>query len=212
MNLRTILCLAALVAPAVVAACGGGQSEPATPPAPSASTSSEPAPSASASASAEPVASAAPSASTPAAPPGPPGPGDWDKWSHDQKLAYMKSDVMPKMGQLFHEFDPKRYDETKCVLCHGSGAKDGTFTMPNPELPKLDLTPAGFKKLMAKKPKVTEFMAKKVEPQMAALLGEPAYDPKTKEGFGCTGCHTVVDHAAAGKTAAPTTPATAPKK
>jgi hypothetical protein len=147
MNLRAILCLAALAAPAVVAACGGGQSESAAPATPSASAS----------------ASAAPSA----------------------------------MGALFHEFDAKRYDEPKCVLCHGAGANDGSFKMPNPELPKLDLTPGGFKKLQAKKPKVMEFMLKKVEPQMASLLGEPAFDPKTKTGFGCTGCHTTVEKGAA---------------
>jgi hypothetical protein len=127
----------------------------------------------------------------------------------------MKSDVMPKMGTLFHEFDAKRYDETKCVLCHGSGAKDGSFTMPNPELPKLDLTPAGFKKLLAKKPKVMEFMMKKVEPQMAGLIGEPPFDPKTKQGFGCTGCHTVADHGAkpgaTGTTAPKTAPSATPK-
>jgi hypothetical protein len=219
MNLRALLCLAALAAPAVVAACGGGQSESAAPATPSASASASAAPSAEPTASAAPSAEPTPSATAsaaPAAPSGPPGAGDWDKWSHDWKLAYMKSDVMPKMGALFHEFDAKRYDEPKCVLCHGAGAKDGSFTMPNPELPKLDLTPAGFKKLQAKKPKVMEFMLKKVEPQMASLLGEPAFDPKTKTGFGCTGCHTTVDKAAPEKAgadkagAAPAKPAPKP--
>jgi hypothetical protein len=113
----------------------------------------------------------------------------------------MKSDVMPKMGQLFHDFDAKHYAEPQCALCHGSGAKDGSFKMPNPELPKLDLTPAGFKKMQAKKPKVVEFMLKQVEPQMASLLGEPAFDPKTKQGFGCTGCHTTLDKAGPGPAA-----------
>jgi len=102
----------------------------------------------------------------------------------------MKVAVMPKMGGLFHDFDAKHYDEPKCALCHGSGVKDGSFKMPNPELPKLDVTPAGFKAMQAKSPKVVDFMMHQVEPQMAALLGEQPFDPKTMQGFGCLGCHT----------------------
>jgi hypothetical protein len=123
-------------------------------------------------------------------PAGPPGPGDWDKWTHEQKLAYMKSDVMPKMGSLFHDFDAKKYDEPKCALCHGDGVKDGSFTMPNPGLPKLDPTPAGMKALQAKHSKIAGFMMKQVVPTMAQLLAEPPYDPKTHAGFGCMECHT----------------------
>jgi hypothetical protein len=198
MNQRIAYCFALFLAPAIaVAACGGGQAEPTQPSNPSGSSSapsaSAPAESAAPSASqAAPAASATPAASASAAPAGPPGPGDWAKWSHDQKLAYMKSDVMPKMAKTFHDYDAKKYDEPKCVLCHGAGVKDGSFTMPNPDLPKLDLTPAGFAKMQKKKPKVVEFMIKDVEHGVAGLLGEDPYDPKTGKGFGCAGCHTVV--------------------
>jgi hypothetical protein len=167
-------------------ACGGGQHEPAPPATPSGA----PAASAAPVASATPTASAAPSATAPAGPAAPPKDGEWDTWSHDQKLAYMKSTVLPKMGPLFHEVDPKAYAEPKCVLCHGSGAKDATFKMPNPDLPKLDLTPAGMKQLREKKPAMVEFMSKTVVPTMAALVGEKPYDPKTQKGFGCLECHT----------------------
>ena len=102
----------------------------------------------------------------------------------------MKTAVLPKMGSLFHDFDAKRYADPKCVLCHGSGAKDGSFKMPNPELPKLDLTPAGMKAMHAKFAPIVEFMSKKVVPTMAGLLGEQPYDPKTQQGFGCLECHT----------------------
>ncbi len=187
-----VIALLAVVLGGYAAACGGGEPAtmpPATPPAPS----EAPAVSSAPAASAAPAESAAPAASAsaaPAAPSGPPGPGDWDKWSHDQKLDYMKTAVMPKMGGLFHDFDAKRYAEPKCVLCHGSGAKDGSFKMPNPELPKLDLTPAGMKAMHAKHPAVVEFMAKQVLPTTAGLLGEAPYDPKTQQGFGCLECHT----------------------
>jgi hypothetical protein len=121
---------------------------------------------------------------------GPLGPGQWDSLTHDQKLAYMKSTVLPKMGELFHGYDAKRFADPKCVLCHGASAKDGTFRMPNPALPKLPATPEGFKKLHDQRPKAVDFMAKQVVPTMAALVGEAPYDPKTQQGFGCFECHT----------------------
>jgi hypothetical protein len=186
-----LVALLAVVLGGYASACGGGGQE-AMPPAAAPPPSEAPAASSAApAASAPPAESAAPAASAAPAPSaGPPGPGDWDKWSHDQKLEYMKAAVMPKMGGLFHDFDAKRYAEPKCVLCHGSGAKDGSFKMPNPELPKLDLTPAGMKALHAKKAAVVEFMAKQVVPTTAGLLGEQPYDPKTQQGFGCLECHT----------------------
>jgi hypothetical protein len=190
MNARSLTAaLFAVVLPVYAAACGGGEAPPpATPPAPSAApTESAPAASAAPPASAAPVATAS---AAPAGPPAPPAAGEWDKWSKDQKLEYMKTAVMPKMGGLFHDYDAKRYDEPKCALCHGAGVKDGSFKMPNPDLPKLDVTPAGFKTLMTKHAAVFEFMAKQVEPTMASLLGEEPFDPKTMKGFGCLGCHT----------------------
>ena len=45
---------------------------------------------------------------------------------------------------------------------------------------------------------------------MAGLIGEPPFDPKTKQGFGCTGCHTVADHGAKPGAAGTTAPKTAP--
>jgi len=103
----------------------------------------------------------------------------------------MKTAVMPKMGGLFHDFDAKRYAEPKCILCHGSGAKDGSFKMPNPELPKLDVSPAGMKAMHEKKAAVVEFMSKQVVPTTAQLLGEPPFDMQTHQGFGCMNCHTM---------------------
>jgi len=195
MNRTTVACI--LVAFCLPAACGGGN-QAANPPAPPAPTDTGAMPSATAAPSAAPTgtgaASAAPATSTAApaasaAPAGPPGPGDWDKWSHDQKLAYMKSAVLPAEKTLFSGFDAK-YGSMNCKTCHGSGAADGSFKMPNPDLPKLDATPAGFKKLQTGKAKIFDFMMKQVEPQTAQLLGEQPFDPKTNTGFGCFNCHT----------------------
>jgi hypothetical protein len=190
----------ALAVFALLAACGGEQPPAAQPanPAPSAQAAApgaNQAPSASASppapsAAAAPGAGAASGGTTAAGPPPPPGPGEWDKWSKDQKLEYMKAAVMPKMGALFHDFDSTKYAQTKCVLCHGSGVKNGTFTMPNAELPKLPTGPGEFMKVREKAPKMFDFMVHEVEPTMAALVGEKPFDPKTKTGFSCFECHT----------------------
>jgi hypothetical protein len=189
MTHRAIVSILAVVA--FASACGGGQPEAAQPTNPASSAAPAAASAGAAPAeSAAPTASAAPSASAaPAGPPGPPGPGDWDGWSHDQKMAYMKATVLPKMSALFHDFDAKRFADPKCTTCHGAGAKDGSFKMPNPELPKLNLAD-GMKADKKKSPKIFDFMMKQVEPQMADVLGKPAYDPKTQKGFGCFDCHT----------------------
>jgi hypothetical protein len=192
MNSRIPLCF--VLVTAFAAACGGGQPEAAAPSNPSETSdaAAPPAASATPAESAAPVASAAPTPTPPASPPGPPGPGDWATWSHEWKLAYMKSTVMPKLGDAFHTYDVKKYAEPKCVLCHGGGVADGSFKMPNPDLPKLDVSPAGIKKLHSdpKKKKVLEFMGKVVVPTTAELLGEPPFDMKTMTGFGCLNCHT----------------------
>lgn len=171
------------------AACGGG-----TPPAdtidtavpttaePSATSepepSSEPAPSAAPSASAASSASASASASAPSS--------TFDALSHEQKVAFMKDSVIPKMGEIFKAYDGKKYAKINCGTCHGPGAREGKFEMPNASLPKF----ADFPEAMKKNKKATEWMASTVLPEMAKLLGEAPFDPATKQGFGCFNCHT----------------------
>jgi hypothetical protein len=120
----------------------------------------------------------------------PPPSGKWNDMNRDQRMAYMKKVVMPKMKELFVTFDAKEFDHFTCMTCHGGGAKDGSFKMPNPELPKLN--PEGqFKKHMEKHPEATKFMMTKVLPEMAGLLHTEPYDPQKKIGFGCFGCHAI---------------------
>src|SRR6185503_9855496 len=123
-----------------------------------------------------------------------PRPGTaWKDMSHEERAGYMKKTVLPKMKAEFAAFDAKEFSEMNCATCHGDGAKDKKFKMPNPKLPKLPATEEGFKKLSQDHPDVMKFMSTKVVPDMASLLGGQPYDPKTHQGFGCFRCHVKKD-------------------
>jgi len=113
----------------------------------------------------------------------------WKDMTGSQKAVFMEKQVVPKMGGVFSQFDPKQFEKVTCKTCHGARAKSGDFKMPNPDLPKLS-TAGGFKKHLDAKPEMTKFMMEKVVPDMAGILGMPPYNPETHQGFGCFGCHT----------------------
>jgi hypothetical protein len=132
-----------------------------------------------------------PATATEAEPVSEPPPADmaFDDMTKNQRAAFMKHVVLPEMKAAFTTLDPK-YADADCRLCHGKGAEDKTFKMPNPDLPRLPTTKEGFDKLAQEKPKVLQFMAGTVKPRMAALLKQPEYDPATGQGeFGCQKCH-----------------------
>jgi hypothetical protein len=205
------------------AACGGGEPAPntaATAPAASVAASAPAsAPSASAapvaSSSAAPVASssasasAAPAASASAAPVAVPS-----AWAEDlplgQKVAFMKAVVMPKMKPVFQEHDAKEFADFSCATCHGKPAKDPHEVLPKLTMKKGQITAFTDKKLA----KDAKWMAEKVVPAMAEAFGKKPFDPKTKEGFGCMGCHSIEGMAApkadASKPAGSAAPASKP--
>lgn len=161
----------------LAAACGGGAPEPEAP--------AEPAPAGTEAPVAEPAGetpSEEPVAETP-----PAEPKSWSELDREGQIAFMKEKVVPHMGKVFGEWEEELAD-LSCMNCHGQGAKEGKFDMPSPDLPKLK----GYEKDVKEHPKATKFMAERVVPEMAKLLDMKPYDPETKEGFGCAGCHMYV--------------------
>ena len=99
-----------------------------------------------------------------------PAAASWEQMDHDARKAYMKETVLPEMKKLFVEFDAGEFGNMNCKTCHGAGAEDGSFEMPNPELPVLSMDKfqnpgddqaASGKKLPAKKAETKKPSAKK---------------------------------------------------
>jgi hypothetical protein len=180
-----IISLAALGAcgapPEPVTPPGTGTATPAVTDAPA--TTGAPAATTAPAATGAPVATAAPA--TTGAPVAPPGQAWDDTMSKDQKVAFMKAMITPRMGKVFQGADAKRYGEFGCKTCHGPA-----FALPKAFLPKLKLKD-GKLTAFAEKPEISKFMAEKVTPEMAAAMGAQPYDPAKHTGFGCGGCHTI---------------------
>lgn len=111
----------------------------------------------------------------------------------EQRAKYMKAVVLPKMKEVFVAHDAKLYASLDCDTCHGKGATEGTFVMPNPDLPVLPGDPAGFQALAKEHPDAVEWMSEKVKPTMAALLGKEELDMKNPkpDTVGCGTCHSM---------------------
>ena len=120
----------------------------------------------------------------------------WDDMNKEQRGRYMKEVITPKMKVVFQDFDAKLFKTVNCATCHGKEFKARKFKMPNPDIHPLPSTPEAFQAMMKKEPtwpKWTKFMAEKVEPTMASLLGMVPFDPKKPDptAFSCQACHTL---------------------
>ncbi len=122
----------------------------------------------------------------------------WDAMSAPQKTAYMEQVVLPRMRAVFTEFDPHRYPRMGCTPCHEADSATRGWKMPNPDLlvSKACISGSaqslyGSEAAAAAMAKMTAFMRTRVQPEMASLLGKPADQEATGEGFGCFDCHTL---------------------
>jgi hypothetical protein len=151
-----------LATAALLAACGGSQ--------PAATTPAEP--------GAEPAAEA------------PAGGGAELVWSDDMPMkdkgTFMKQKVMPVMSKIFKDHDAKEFGNFSCKTCHGADMKP----KPVQALPELHFKDGKLTEA-DKMPEMVKFMHDEVSPKMAELFGKQPYDPATKTGFGCNGCHNI---------------------
>lgn len=171
MKTSTLLSLSMLGLSLLAAGCGGSSPAPATPPSPPASET--------------PAASSQAPAAENAAPPS--APAAWhDATTKEQRAAFMKAHVVPRMREVFQAHDRAQFAQFGCKTCHG----EPFHSKPKDVLPKLTFE-RGELTAFAEHPEMAKFMAEKVAPEMAAILGEKPFDPATKQGFGCSGCHSV---------------------
>jgi hypothetical protein len=101
----------------------------------------------------------------------------------------MKQTVMPAEREIFARFEPLRFADMTCETCHGQGARDGSYRMPNPDLPHIVGGKGGFEELAAKEPEAVRFMQKVVGPETAQLIGYSPFDMEKHVGFSCYQCH-----------------------
>jgi cytochrome c553 len=112
----------------------------------------------------------------------------WSEMDDDERMAHMGAVVMPRLQAVFQEHDPERFATFGCVTCHGNGARDGNFEMPNPDLPQLDAANL-YKKHRQEAPEMTKLMWKKVEPALGEALAQ-TYGLGDAQ-VSCKSCHIV---------------------
>lgn len=112
----------------------------------------------------------------------------WKDKTRAQRMDWMGLQVFPRMKSAFKEFDDARFSEFACQTCHGDEMEMVDYEMPHTKIYALPLANT-VQSAREYDEKVTDFMVNTVTPRMAELLDMPVYDPETKSGFGCFGCH-----------------------
>lgn len=112
----------------------------------------------------------------------------WPEMSIDQKKRHMEEAVLPRAAQVFRTWQPDRYLQIDCTLCHGSDPVAANFHMPSPHLPRLSgevlLGPE-----FAKYPDTTRLKLDRLVPAISEALGLKSFNIITRGGFGCYSCH-----------------------
>lgn len=123
-------------------------------------------------------------------------PKAWTDMTHDEKFDYMSEEVVSRMEDAFVGHDAKRFADFSCGTCHGAGADDGTYKMPNAAIMAIPRSGTPEQKELVKNHRpMLQFMFNQVYKPMREMLDLPEYDPKTNQGFGCFSCHPVLESA-----------------
>jgi len=112
----------------------------------------------------------------------------WDEMNIDQRKTHMESFVLPRAAELFRTWQPRRFHDVSCNLCHDIGTATGNFHMPTSHLPRLSgdwtLSPE-----FEKYPDTTKLKLDRLIPLMSEALGKKSFSVITRRGFGCYSCH-----------------------
>jgi hypothetical protein len=102
-------------------------------------------------------------------------------------MEFMGLAFHPRMKELFEGYDPVRYGNFRCQICHGEDMEARGFAMPASlrALPANDAAAAA----RARDARATDFMVARVLPATAELLGGD--DRSTLSGSACSSCHPV---------------------
>jgi hypothetical protein len=109
---------------------------------------------------------------------------------HDARRAHMVQHVLPRTRELFTSWNAERFDDLSCGTCHGEGARERNFAMPNTSL--ITLYPTGTigqQEVLAQYTEACTFMYSRLVPSMQTMLGASEYDAATHTGFSCFSCH-----------------------
>lgn len=106
----------------------------------------------------------------------------WADMTPEQKGQVMKDVVMPRARELFSTYNPQKFADVKCSLCHGPNPKERAFKMPSPDLPEFE--PSMFED----HPDMSMFMKNQVMPMVAEAMGLRPFDGQSGD-VRCTTCH-----------------------
>jgi hypothetical protein len=119
-----------------------------------------------------------------------PAPNEWQYLTFEQRHEQMTFLVHPSVAEHYQDFYKTSAPLLNCRSCHGEQAERQRYQMAY--TPIDDLDPARVRELYVAGAKLSPeqiFKRDVITPLMARLLGVPAYDAVTGNGFSCFGCH-----------------------
>nr|WP_320190237.1 hypothetical protein [uncultured Desulfobacter sp.] len=112
----------------------------------------------------------------------------WEEMDLSRRKDHMRQKVLPVAADVFGTWQPKRFAQIDCRLCHAQGETQGIYDMPTANLPRLSgalLLGPEFERA----PETTRLKLDRLVPEMSAALGVKPFSIITRRGFGCYSCH-----------------------
>ncbi len=115
-----------------------------------------------------------------------PVPAAWaDTLTREEKTAFMRANVKPRLLKAFQAVDAAKYGSFGCKSCHGPQMKTTKEHLPVLTMKGGELT--AFKE----RPQVAKWMAEKVVPEMNVAMGRKDAPDDPRGSKGCGTCHAI---------------------